>query len=390
MMRRLEELDLRGRVTFVRVDLDVPVGPDKVVKDDRRLRHVLPTLEHLITQGARVVVASHLGRPRGKPDADLSMEPVAMRLASLLGKDVVFADDAVGDGVRKNIRDLREGDVLVLENLGFYAAEERNDEQFARALADGVDAYVDEAFSLAHKTLASNVGMVKLVRDRAPGLAFHREVDRFKALVDQPKRPYVLVMGGASLTERAATIEGMLDRVTTVLVGGALAYTMLAAKNKSIGRSRVEPEALPVAERIMKAAAARKVTLLLPDDHVVGATFDETAAIEEVTEIREGFVGLDIGPKTRERWTKLITSAGTVFWSGPLGVSEWSRFSEGTKAIAIACASTKATTIVSGDDTVAALTAAGLAAKVTHTSAGGAASLELLAGRPMPGVKALD
>jgi phosphoglycerate kinase len=389
MIRRIDELELRGRVTFIRVDFNVPIH-DHEVADDTRIRASLPTIQHAIEKGARIVLASHLGRPNGKRDTEYTLEPVAAHLAGLLKKDVVFADDCVGDGVKKNIKDLREGEVLLLENLRFYPGEEKNDEHFARALAENVEIYVNDAFGAAHRAHASTAGMVRFVRDRAAGFLMMKEVEYLRKLLENTERPFVAIVGGAKVSDKVGVLEALVERTDALLIGGAMAYTLLSARGRPVGKSRVEKDALPLAERILKAASARKVQLLLPEDHVVAKTFDEHASPEVVSEIREDAMGLDIGPKTRERYRQVIMEARTIFWNGPMGVFEWKSFAEGTMAIAHAVADAKATSVVGGGDSVAALNMSGVADKISHVSTGGGASLEMVEGKVLPGVKALE
>lgn len=390
MIRNVKELELRGRATFIRVDFNVPLTSDKRVGDDTRIVEALPTIRYALEQGARVILASHLGRPKGKRDPDYSLEPVAVRLAELLGQEVVFADDCVGDGVVKNIKDLREGQVLLLENLRYHMSEEKNEEAFARALAEGVDIYVNDAFGAAHRAHASTVGMVRFVREKAAGSLMMKELEHLGAILESPKRPFVAVIGGAKVSDKLGVLQSLVERTNSILVGGAMAYTFLKAKGKGTGKSRVEADALGAAEQVIKAAAARKVQLLLPEDHVVAKTFDEQAEAETVTEIREEYMGLDIGPKTREAYAKVIGEAKTVFWNGPMGVFEWAQFAAGTRAVAQAVADSGAMSVVGGGDSVAALNETGLAGKITHVSTGGGASLELIEGKTLPGVKALE
>lgn len=390
MIPRLDDLDLRGKVTFIRVDFNVPLTPDGAVADDTRIRSALPTIEKAIEAGARVVLASHLGRPKGKPDPDLSLEPVGAYLAKLLGKAVVFADDCVGDGVRKNVRDLREGDVLLLENLRFHEAETDNDDEFARALADGVDVYVNDAFGAAHRAHASTVGMVRFVRDKCAGLLMSRELEVLGGILEAPGRPFVAVIGGAKVSDKVGVLDNLVKKCDDVLVGGAMAYTFLAARGQKVGTSRVEHDKIGVAEQILKSADARKVKLILPHDHVVAPTFDEHAEASVVTEIPDGHMGLDIGPASTKVFVSRLAVAKTIFWNGPMGVFEWDRFAAGTMAVADAVAASEAVSVVGGGDSVAALTKSGKTDQVTHVSTGGGASLELMEGKVLPGVKALN
>jgi phosphoglycerate kinase len=389
MIRRMEDLELRGRVTFIRVDFNVPIEDGRIT-DDTRIRAALPTIEAARKAGARVVLASHLGRPKGKRDPEFSLLPVGARLAELLGSEVVFADDCIGDGRRKNIKDLREGDVLLLENLRFYAGEEKNDDELSRALADGVDVYVNDAFGAAHRAHASTVGMVKHVRDKAAGKLMLREVEMLQGLLDAPERPFAALLGGAKVSDKVAVLDNLTKKADVMLIGGAMAYTFFAALGKPTGNSRVEADKVAIAEQIVRAAEARKVDLVLPIDHVVAATFDEHARPEITSEILPGTMGLDIGPRSIALFTEKLHAARTIFWNGPMGVFEWASFAQGTRAMAEAVASAKAKTVVGGGDSVAALNQSGLEAKITHVSTGGGASLELIEGKVLPGVKALE
>ena len=390
MINKLESLDLSGKVVFIRVDFNVPLGNEREITDDTRILAALPTIEYVRKAGGRVVLASHLGRPKGKKSSDLSLEPVGSHLASLLSHPVIFADDCVGDGVKKNIKDLKSGDVLLLENLRFYAAEKKSDEDFARALADSVDVYINDAFGAAHRDHASTAHMAKFVREKGAGLLLMKELDALQGLLAAPKRPFVAIVGGAKVSDKLMVLDNLVRKCNSILIGGAMAYTFLAALGKGTGTSRVESERVSSAEQILKAAAARKVKLLLPVDHVVAESFDENASSEVVDEIRDGYMGLDIGPKTQAAYSDVILSAGTVFWNGPMGVFEWEKFAAGTNAVAEAVATTNATTVVGGGDSVAALKAAGKFDQVTHVSTGGGASLELMEGKTLPGVKALE
>lgn len=388
MIRSISDLDLRGKVTFIRVDFNVPIEDGKV-GDDTRIRAALPTIQFAREAGARVVLASHLGRPKGR-DPDESLMPVGEHLAELLGMDVVLADDCVGDGVKKNIRDLREGDVLLLENLRYHAEEEKNDEDFARFLADGIEVYVNDAFGAAHRAHASTAGMARFVRDKAAGFLMKKELDSLGLLLKDPKRPFVAIVGGAKVSDKLAVLDNLVKNADAILIGGAMAYTFLAAKGVPVGKSRVESDKLAVAEQVLKAAAGRKVSFLLPEDHVVATRFDESAHPETVSEIKDDQMGLDIGPKTRARYREKILEAKTIFWNGPMGVFEWDSFAGGTQAVAQAVSDSKGVSVIGGGDSVAAINKMGLAEKVTHISTGGGASLEFVEGKRLPGVVALE
>jgi phosphoglycerate kinase len=288
------------------------------------------------------------------------------------------------------VKDLREGDVMLLENLRFHAAETKNDEEFARALAENVDVYVNDAFGTAHRAHASTTGMVRFVRDKGAGFLLKKELDELRGILEQPERPFAAIVGGAKVSDKLGVLTSLVERVNALLIGGAMAYTLLASKGVNVGNSRVERDILGSAEQIVKACSARGVQLLLPEDHVVAATFDEHATPEVVTEIRDGFMGLDIGPKTRERYGQILREAKTIFWNGPMGVFEWESFAAGTEAVAHAVAESSGRSVVGGGDSVAALNKTGLESKITHVSTGGGASLELIEGKTLPGVRALE
>jgi phosphoglycerate kinase len=391
MIRTIEQLDIGGKRLFVRVDFNVPLEKKtRKVKDDARIRAALPTIRHAVKRGARVLLASHLGRPEGKVVPEMSLEPAGARLSQLLGQDVIFTDDCVGDGVRKLVGELKEGQVLLLENLRFHPEEEANDDAFSRQLASLADVYVDDAFGTMHRAHASTVGMVKYLPQRGAGFLVASELKHLQPLLKGAAKPYLAILGGAKVSDKIKVIDQLLTRVDALLIGGAMAYTFLAARGVPVGASRVEKDKIEVAKRILQRS---RVEVLLPIDHVVAREPKGGIATEVVAQIPEGMLGLDIGPKTRELYRQRIATARTVFWNGPMGLFEVEEFAAGTRAVAEALAEATgrgAQTVVGGGDSAAAIAEMGLADKVTHVSTGGGASLEFLEGRELPGLKALE
>jgi phosphoglycerate kinase len=385
----LGELDAAGKRVFVRADLNVPLR-DGQVTDDLRVRSSVPTLRRLLDQGARVIVASHLGRPKGAPDPAYSMAPVGVRLAELLGSEVVIATDVVGDDARTKADDLQPGQVLLLENLRFEPGETANDEAFADALASFADVYVDDAFGAAHRAHASISGIAA----RLPGYAgelLERELEVLGGLQADPARPYVAVLGGAKVSDKLTVLENLLTQVDVVAVGGAMAFTFLVADGHDVGSSRVEHDQVDTVRELVAAARERGVRVLLPTDVVVAAEFaaDAPATTVPVESIPSDRLGLDIGPDTAAAYAAVIAEAGSIFWNGPMGVFEWEPFAAGTRAVAQAVAGASGFTVVGGGDSAAAIRAFGLDDQVDHVSTGGGASLELLEGKELPGVVAL-
>jgi phosphoglycerate kinase len=334
------------------------------------------------------LLASHLGRPKGR-DAKQSLLPVAAVLQQHLGRDVIFADDCIGDGVKKMAAELEPGQVMLLENLRFHAGEEKNDEGFAKLLAQNADVYVNDAFGAAHRAHASTAGMVPFVAEKCGGLLLKKEAEVLYGLLRAPKKPFVAIVGGAKVSDKLNVLAKMMEKVDRLVIGGAMAYTFLKAQGVSVGKSRVEEERVENAKAILEKAKKSGVEVLLPSDHVVATKFEETAEAKVTTSIGGDEMGLDIGPKTRAQIEAALVGAGTVFWNGPMGVFEWERFSAGTMAVCKAVANCEAFTVVGGGDSVAALNQSGLHAKISHVSTGGGASLELLEGQKLPGLVAL-
>lgn len=390
MMKRVDQLEVAGKRVFVRVDFNVPLR-DGAVSDDTRIRAALPTLRYLIDAGARVIVASHLGRPKGQVKPELSLAPVARRLSELLGMPVAIAPDCIGPDVEKLEAQLLPGQILLLENVRFHAAEEKNDPEFARALARLADVYVDDAFGAAHRAHASTVGMVGLVAERAAGFLLRTEVDYLSRVIRDPERPLVAILGGAKVSDKSRVVDHLIDKVDSILIGGAMAYTFLRAQGVGTGTSFVEEGMLDIARQAIAKAERAGVRMLLPVDHVVASGLDAVAASGIVAgDIPEGMMGLDIGPMSVEQFRSEIERARTVFWNGPVGLFENPAFRAGTVSIALALAKSSAVSIVGGGDSLAAIATAGVADRISHMSTGGGASLEFIEGRELPGISALE
>jgi len=390
--RSIRDLTLKGRRVFIRVDFNVPLKGG-VIGDDTRIRESLPTIQYALDAGAsRVVLASHLGRPKGKPNPDMSLAPVAKRLGELLNRPVTFASDCVGEVAEKAVKDAPEGGVILLENLRFHAEEEKNDEAFAQKLCKLCDVYVNDAFGAAHRAHASVDALVKLVPAAGAGLLMQKELTYLGQALENPARPFVAILGGAKVSDKIEVIENLIPRVDTLIIGGAMAYTFFKAMNKPVGKSLVEDDKLDAARDIMANAQKRNLPLLLPVDHVVAPKL-EAGAPTEVLLVGDGAIGdrmgLDIGPTTIAGYTDALKNAHTVVWNGPMGVFEIDSFAAGTIAVAHAVAAVKGTTIIGGGDSIAAVKKAGVADHITHISTGGGASLEWLGGRTLPGVAVL-
>jgi phosphoglycerate kinase len=390
--RSIRELDLKGRRVFIRVDFNVPIEGG-VIGDDTRISAALPTIRCALDMGAAcVIVASHLGRPKGKVNPDMSLRPVAERAAALLGRPVAFAEDCVGPPAERAVARAPAGGLVLLENLRFHAEEEQNDTAFATQLAALTTAYVNDAFGAAHRAHASVEAIVRLIPESGAGLLMEKELRYLGAALEHPERPFAAILGGAKVSDKIEVIDNLIPRVDRLLIGGAMAYTFFKAAGQPVGRSLVEDDKLDAARRVVTKARKRGLELLLPVDHVVASRL-EAGVPSETLDVADPAIadrmGLDIGPKTVAAYAAALRDARTVVWNGPMGVFEIDDFAKGTMGVASAVAAVAGTTIVGGGDSIAAIKKAGVSDRITHISTGGGASLELLGGRTLPGVAVL-
>ena len=388
--KTVRDVDVTGKRVFVRVDFNVPMQDGKIT-DDTRIRGALPTIQYLVDQGAKVILASHLGRPKGQVVEEFRLTAAGERLSELLGKKVIKVDEAIGDAVKAEIDKMENGDVLLLENVRFYPGETKNDPEFAKALSELADIYVNDAFGTAHRAHASTEG----IAHHLPGVAgflMEKELDVLGGALDSPKRPFTAIIGGAKVTDKIGVIENLLDKVDHLIIGGGLAYTFVKAKGYEIGNSLLDEDKIDLAKEFMDKAKEKGVNFYMPVDVVVAKEFaaDAESKVVSIEEIPADWEGLDIGPKTRELYAKVIKQSQLVIWNGPMGVFEFDQFAEGTKAVAEALAETEGFTIIGGGDSAAAVTKFNLEDKMDHVSTGGGASLEFMEGKVLPGVAALQ
>ncbi|MFN2744332.1 phosphoglycerate kinase [Bacillus sp. z60-18] len=389
--KSVKDIDVKGRVVFCRVDFNVPMKEGKVT-DDTRIRAALPTIQYLTEQGAKVLLASHLGRPKGQVSEELRLTPVAARLGELLGKDVKKADEAYGDAVKSQIAEMQEGDILVLENVRFYPREEKNDPELAKAFADLADIYVNDAFGAAHRAHASTAGIAEHLPAVA-GFLMEKELEVLGKALSNPERPFTAIIGGAKVKDKIGVIESLLDKVDNLIIGGGLAYTFVKALGYEIGKSLLEEDKIELAKSFMDRAKEKGVNFYMPVDALVADDFsnDANTKIVPISEIPSDWEALDIGTETRKTYADVIKNSKLVVWNGPMGVFEIDAFAKGTRAVAEALAEAKDTySVIGGGDSAAAVEKFGLADKMSHISTGGGASLEFMEGKVLPGVKALN
>ena len=388
--KSVKDIDVKGKKVLVRCDFNVKME-DGVITSDKRIVASLPTIQYLLDNGAKLILCSHLGRPKGEFKPEFSLAPVAVRLSELLGRPVKMAKDVVGESAQSLAADLKEGDVLLLENVRFHAEETKNDPEFAKKLASLADIYVNDAFGSAHRAHASTTG----VADYLPavcGFLIQKELEYIGGALESPRRPLVAILGGAKVSDKIGVITNLMDKVDTLIVGGGMAYTFFAALGHTVGTSLLEADKIDLAKEMMEKAKAKGVKFLIPIDNVVGKEYKEDTEYQIVDsdDIPDGWMGLDIGPKSTELFANAVKDAGTVIWNGPMGVSEWEHFANGTIGVATAIAESNAISIIGGGDSAAAIQKLGFADKMSHISTGGGASLEFLEGKELPGVAALN
>lgn len=389
--KTIDDINPKGKRVLVRVDFNVPLDEKRNVTDDTRITAAIPTIKSLMDRGGRVILMSHLGRPKGKVNEEFRLAPAAKRLAELLGKPVAALTDCIGDDVKAAVDKMQDGEVLMLENLRFYAEEEKNDPEFCKKLASLGDLYVNDAFGTAHRAHASTEGVTRFFDTNVAGYLMKKEIDYLVQAVDSPERPFIAILGGLKISGKIDVIQNLMNKVDSILIGGAMAYTLLKVKGVNVGDSIVEAEKLDVARDVLKAVETEGVDFLLPVDHKAAAEVKEGVQPQVVSNVNipSGLKGIDIGPETVKAYQEKIKSAKTIIWNGPMGVFEIPAFAEGTMKIAQAIAESSAVSIVGGGDSVSAVAKAGVSDRISHISTGGGASLELLEGKLLPGLAAL-
>jgi phosphoglycerate kinase len=391
-IKYIDKINLKGKRVLIRVDFNVPLDENKNITDDTRIRSALPTINYAIKQDAKIILMSHLGRPKGTPDSEFSLLPVAKYLSQVLQKKVILAPDCIGPEVEKLASEMQPRDILLLENLRFHPEEEKNDREFGRHLANLADVYINDAFGTAHRAHASNVAVVEFVKEFGGGFLMKNEIEYFRKAMVEPARPLVAIMGGAKVSEKLDALENLIQKVDKIFIGGGMAFTFLTALGYEVGKSLVEGELVETAKRIMAKAKERKVALLLPVDCVVADQLDSKAStkITSIQEIPPGWMGLDIGPATQVLFAESLAEAKTIVWNGPMGVFEMEPFSKGTFAMVRALAESSALTIVGGGDTDVAVHKLNAADKISYISTGGGAFIEILKGKPLPAISVLE
>ncbi|WP_297637533.1 phosphoglycerate kinase [uncultured Clostridium sp.] len=390
--KTIEDIQVKGKKVLVRCDFNVPLK-DGVITDENRLVGAMPTIKYLVENGAKVILCSHMGKPKGEAKPELSLAPVAKRLSEMLGKEVVFAadDNVVGENAKAAVANMKDGDVVLLENTRYRKEETKNGEEFSKELASLAEIFVNDAFGTAHRAHCSTVGVTEFIDTAVCGYLIQKELKFLGNAVETPVRPFVAILGGAKVSDKIAVINNLLEKVDTLIIGGGMAYTFLKAQGYEIGTSLVEEDRVEYAKEMIEKAAAKGVKFLLPVDHRVAAEFkDVTPVVTEDQNIPAGHMGLDIGPKTEVIYADAVKEAKTVIWNGPMGVFEFDNFNKGTIAVAKAMADSEATTIIGGGDSAAAVNILGFGDKMTHISTGGGASLEFLEGKVLPGIEALN
>lgn len=391
-VKSIRDIALKGKRVFFRFDFNVPLDGSGAIKDDTRIMRALPTIKYAVEQGARSILTSHLGRPKGERKPEMSLKPVAARLGELLGQDVAFVDDCIGDKVKAAVKGLPDGGVLLLENLRFYPGETKNDPAFAAELASVADVYINDAFGTAHRAHASTVGVPDLVAEKGAGLLLKEELDSLGKALTAPQKPVVAIFGGAKVSDKLGVLQNILGRMDAVLIGGGMANTFLKAEGMDVGASKVEEEMIGTAEDILNSGREKGCSIVLPSDVVVADAIEEGAKTDvvDVRHIPAGKMALDIGPKTADAFKGEIGKAGTIVWNGPMGVFEMPAFKKGTMEIAVAVADAKGFSVVGGGDSVRAVHQAGISDKISYISTGGGAFMEFMEGKTLPGVAALE